>query len=224
MKYLNRILFSKRSRIKEALILQKYASPKKTLEIGAVTKANSIYFPNLTTLNTVPGEGVDIVANAEDLRTIIADETYEIVLCLSVLEHTLHPERLLNEIGRILKKDGMLILSVPFMLPLHEAPQDYWRFTKYGLKHLIQERFSTIEFIEIMNTMESLGYILHRLFMQTRVMNSRFLTFPFYVLSKLCYLFKGIITKEYGSITTKFPEQNILAAGYYFIGTKGVRS
>lgn len=184
MKLLNKILFSKRSRTKEVLILKRYASPNKTLEIGAISKANSIYFPNLTTLNTAPYEGVDVVADAENLSKAISDEAYEIVLCLSVLEHTMHPQQAINEIWRILKKEGLLILSVPFIMPLHEVPEDYWRFTKYGLKQLVQEKFSTIELIENMNTMESLGYILHRLFMQSRVMNSRILTFPFFLLGK----------------------------------------
>lgn len=222
MKLLNKILFSKRSRTKEVLILKRYASPNKTLEIGAISKANSIYFPNLTTLNTAPYEGVDVVADAENLSKAISDEAYEIVLCLSVLEHTMHPQQAINEIWRILKKEGLLILSVPFIMPLHEVPEDYWRFTKYGLKQLVQEKFSTIELIENMNTMESLGYILHRLFMQSRVMNSRILTFPFFLLAKICYLFKSIITKEYGSIINKSPEKDILANSYFFIGKKEV--
>lgn len=61
------------------------------------------------------------------------------IFCLSVLEHLSEPKLFLNECSRILKQDGKLILQVPFMWQVHEAPHDYFRYTEYGLKHLLSD-------------------------------------------------------------------------------------
>jgi SAM-dependent methyltransferase len=55
------------------------------------------------------------------------------VLCAQVLEHVPDPVMLLDEICRILRHGGQLILTCPFVWELHEEPHDYLRFTKYWL-------------------------------------------------------------------------------------------
>ncbi len=59
------------------------------------------------------------------------------VLCTEVLEHTSEPEKALQEIARILQSNGWLFLSVPLLIGLHEEPHDYYRYTVYGLHHLL---------------------------------------------------------------------------------------
>jgi SAM-dependent methyltransferase len=58
------------------------------------------------------------------------------VLCTEVLEHSGQPFEVLKEIKRILKPGGHVILSTPFIYPLHEPPNDHWRFTEYGIKKI----------------------------------------------------------------------------------------
>jgi hypothetical protein len=46
----------------------------------------------------------------------------------------------------VLRPGGWLVLSAPFYWPLHEEPHDYFRFTRYGLEHLMREAgFTRIE-------------------------------------------------------------------------------
>ena len=45
----------------------------------------------------------------------------------------------LNESYRILKDNGTIILQVPFMWWVHEAPYDYFRYTPYGLKYMFEK-------------------------------------------------------------------------------------
>lgn len=73
---------------------------------------------------------------------------FDVAFCLEVLEHTLYPRIIINNIYGSLKKGGKLYLSVPFLFEVH-SDEDYWRFTKYGLEHLLKE-FSefTIESFE----------------------------------------------------------------------------
>src|SRR5262249_22644967 len=64
------------------------------------------------------------------------DESFDTVLSIQVLEHTPRPQALLNEMSRVLKRDGTLILSAPFCFRLHEEPHDYFRYSPHGLRHM----------------------------------------------------------------------------------------
>lgn len=63
--------------------------------------------------------------------------TFDTVLLLEVLEHVSNPERVLAEISRVLKPGGAILISVPFLYPLHDAPHDYRRYTAPGLIHML---------------------------------------------------------------------------------------
>jgi len=64
-------------------------------------------------------------------------ETFHVVVCVDVLEHVEDPVLMMKEISRVLVKGGVLILSTPFFFYLHEAPYDFFRFSKYGLKKVV---------------------------------------------------------------------------------------
>jgi SAM-dependent methyltransferase len=65
------------------------------------------------------------------------DSVFDYVLCTEVMEHVSEPDDFLKEIYRVLKPGGILIMTIPFLVPLHEEPYDFYRYTKYGLKHLL---------------------------------------------------------------------------------------
>jgi SAM-dependent methyltransferase len=67
-----------------------------------------------------------------------ADETFDTVLLLEVLEHVADARSVLANIARVLKPGGVLLLSVPFLYPLHDAPYDHRRFTAPGLEAAIR--------------------------------------------------------------------------------------
>jgi SAM-dependent methyltransferase len=75
----------------------------------------------------------------------IADSSYDSLFCHSVLEHTPEPWKAFDEFYRILNKNGILILSVPFIFYVHGAPYDYFRFTKYGVVQLAKKAGFTVE-------------------------------------------------------------------------------
>jgi SAM-dependent methyltransferase len=63
----------------------------------------------------------------------LADASLDCVVLLEVLEHLEHPRRALGEIARVLKPGGRLLLSMPFLYPIHDAPHDFQRYTTHGL-------------------------------------------------------------------------------------------
>ena len=66
------------------------------------------------------------------------DESYDTILATEVLEHCPEPIQILNEIYRVIKKDGYVFLTVPFLWPLHETPHDEYRYTPFALNRLLE--------------------------------------------------------------------------------------
>lgn len=64
----------------------------------------------------------------------LSDDAVDHVLLLDVLEHIPDPVRCLAEIFRVLKPGGTLTIQVPFMYPIHDAPLDFHRWTRFGLR------------------------------------------------------------------------------------------
>ena len=69
-------------------------------------------------------------------RLPFPDESFNTVLSVQVLEHTPDPAALVLEMARVLRPDGLLILTAPFSFRLHEEPHDYFRFSVHGLREL----------------------------------------------------------------------------------------
>jgi len=68
------------------------------------------------------------------------------VVCNQVLEHIFNPDRFLQELSRVLKPGGELLLTVPFVWDEHEQPWDYARYSSYGLRDLLERNgFSVLE-------------------------------------------------------------------------------
>ena len=61
------------------------------------------------------------------------DCSVDVVLCTQVLEHAERHTYLLEEIFRVLKPGGELIVTVPFIYEEHEQPYDFRRWTSFGL-------------------------------------------------------------------------------------------
>jgi SAM-dependent methyltransferase len=73
-------------------------------------------------------------------RLPFRDQSIDTLLALEVLEHVPDPNLLLAEFARVLKPDGTLLLTVPFLAPLHQMPFDYYRYTPPGISSLLERQ------------------------------------------------------------------------------------
>jgi SAM-dependent methyltransferase len=67
------------------------------------------------------------------------DNMADTVVSISVMEHLCEPQQFLRECYRILKKDGVILLQVPWQWWIHEAPHDFFRYTPYGLRYMLEK-------------------------------------------------------------------------------------
>ncbi len=65
------------------------------------------------------------------------DETFEVILSANVLEHVAEPWRWLQELQRLIKPGGIIVIISPLSWPFHEAPVDCWRIYPDGMRSLI---------------------------------------------------------------------------------------
>jgi len=76
----------------------------------------------------------------------VPDETFDSALCTAVLEHLEEPERAIRECCRVLRPGGVAIYSVPFIWHLHEQPRDFFRYSCFGLRYLLEKAgFEVVE-------------------------------------------------------------------------------
>jgi SAM-dependent methyltransferase len=83
-----------------------------------------------------PSADVDIFCDGHDLP--FQDQTFDAVIIHAVLEHVLDPVRVVSEIHRVLKPEGLVYSAVPFMQQVHEQAYDFTRYTLSGHRRLFR--------------------------------------------------------------------------------------
>lgn len=91
----------------------------------------------------------------------LADDEFDGALCSQVLEHVFNPDEFLNEINRVLRPGGNLVLTVPFVWDEHEQPHDCARYSSFGLKAMLER--AGFEIVEHRRTLSDLR-VLFQLF------------------------------------------------------------
>lgn len=80
------------------------------------------------------------------------NESFDLVLCNQVLEHVFNPDTFLKELNRVLVPGGRIILTVPFVWDEHEQPNDFGRYTSFGLSHLMRENGFDVIYLKKLNS------------------------------------------------------------------------
>ena len=122
--------------------VQRLLSEEKDLLILDCGCGNKPYFPFFENMSSLyigidlrRTKYVDVVGDTEKLP--FKESLFDVVLCTQVLEHTLSPSTLIDEIYRVLKRNGFLFLSTHGVWPVHDPSFDFWRWTDLGLKKML---------------------------------------------------------------------------------------
>jgi SAM-dependent methyltransferase len=79
---------------------------------------------------------------------LLYENSCDIVLVEQVFEHVRNPWAAANNINKMLRPGGRVLITTPFYLKVHGAPMDYWRWTTSGLRALLEDSGFTIENVD----------------------------------------------------------------------------
>ena len=96
----------------------------------------------------------DVLASCENLP--FKSASFDFCLFTQVYEHVSAPRQTAREVFRVLKENGILLLSTHAVAPVHNYPADYWRWTDQGLKMMLKEYFPEIDVYEIVTPLETI--------------------------------------------------------------------
>ncbi len=124
------------------------------LDAGAGEGRYSSYFSRQTYVGVDLGVGdsgwnyseLDALADLSQLP--FRGDTFAAAINIVTLEHVREPQLVMAELARTLAPGGRLLLIVPHEWEEHQQPHDYFRYTQYGLRYLVEKSGMRIESIE----------------------------------------------------------------------------
>lgn len=138
----------------------------KTLDVGCGTKPYEKYFGSseyigLEIESTIHRDYTKADKFYGGGEFPFADSEFDSVVTNQVLEHVFTPGIFLSEINRVLKKEGTLLLTVPFAWDEHEQPYDYARYSSFALRFLFDKHgFEIISEIKSANNLSAIFQLL----------------------------------------------------------------
>ncbi|MAE43262.1 hypothetical protein CMO93_05805 [Candidatus Woesearchaeota archaeon] len=138
-----------------------------------------------------------VICDAKSLP--LKKSKFDGIVCVNSLYYHNNPYKSIKEFSNVLRKNGKLVLVTPFIYPVHDAPDDKYRFTEYGIKELLKENFNIKEIKTIGGIFNLPAVFFHSLIKGIPLMvpkNIRKLVsfisiimfYPFYILAQLISL------------------------------------
>jgi SAM-dependent methyltransferase len=194
-----------------------YRTDNCVLDLGCGNSNYINYFPNRIGIDIVSKAGVNVVGDAYNLP--FRADTFSMILSTEMLEHVREPQRVIDEIQRILKPEGKLVLTTRFIFPLHDTPNDFYRFTQYGLGHLFRG-WSRFDIAPEIGSFETFGVLLQRMAFQCDFYAARFVRFLLLLAARLIGILNLLIKAQYGNIARTTQVKQILVSGWYVVAVK----
>ena len=113
---------------------------KKVLDVGAgnFSRYKDLFkFDEYIRMDIRPMAGIDVVGEIENIP--FPDETFDSIICTQVLGDVFNIKKAFEELHRVLKQSGVILVTESLLSHLHDEPNDYWRFTEHSLRRLAEE-------------------------------------------------------------------------------------
>jgi SAM-dependent methyltransferase len=129
--------------------VSKLSADVKILDVGAghgdfadIFEGRSYY-----SLDIVPYPEVDLVADLGEVNPF-KDGAFDVVVLMNVLEHVYESRSLLKSISRIVASGGSVVITVPFLLKVHQGPFDFSRYTPYFIEKMAADAGLQVESLQ----------------------------------------------------------------------------
>jgi SAM-dependent methyltransferase len=93
--------------------------------------------PRMVNVDLAVNPAVAVAGDA--LALPFADGSFSLVISQETVEHVPDPFQAVREMARVLAPGGTLYLQAPFIIGYHPGPEDYWRFSRAGMRRLVEQ-------------------------------------------------------------------------------------
>ncbi|GAA1963174.1 hypothetical protein GCM10009798_23840 [Nocardioides panacihumi] len=157
--------------------------------------------------------GVTYVGDIQSMPQV-PSAYYDTAVSLEVFEHVPDPRAAAAEVFRVLQPGGTFIMSVPHMSRLHEEPYDFFRYTKYGVRRILEDAGFTD--VEVTKRGGLLSFVGHQV--STAILT---LTWRIPGVRRLGWtLNKWLVTRLAYSVDSRLDRGGLFAMGYTAIAKK----
>jgi ubiquinone/menaquinone biosynthesis C-methylase UbiE len=153
---------------------------------------------------------IDIKSNIECIP--LESGTFDYILLTQVLEHVPEPQKVMDELSRLLKPTGKIIMSVPQCVGEHQQPYHFFNFTRFGIGYLANKSNLKINTLETMG-----GYFTH---------TSQMLQIAGYkllgqsLLTKIVFYPFRLVVCLFGLLLDQYDTNKTITTGYLVVLTK----
>jgi len=143
--FLHGLFGNRKANYKDLLSLANRSKGKVVLELGSGKMVDGAYPYSAAPLFAEAKEFIMTDVNPTfghrvlDATTMGDRDKYEVILCLSVLEHIYDYQKAIDNLHAALREGGQCVIFAPFGYPLHDEPGDYWRFTEHALRRMLSD-------------------------------------------------------------------------------------
>jgi SAM-dependent methyltransferase len=141
---------------------------EKWLDVGCGLRPYEHYFPHGSYVGVdIRNSGRSITMKEPDYFydgevLPFQDEHFDGAINTQVLEHVKNPQSLLNEINRVLRANGTLIVSTPFAWEEHEIPYDFFRYSRFGMSEILtSSKFDVVNMKKDSSSIETIAMLLN---------------------------------------------------------------
>ncbi len=176
-------------------------------------------FKTYLAIDFYPYELVNIICDIT--KTLpLKDASCDIVFMSNVLEHTPNPEFLLKECNRVLRPNGMIIGTVPFLRDIHQAPYDFFRYTHFMLERMLKESDFKNRAVESLGNPLDIYQTMQQIFfgklLKTEFSKNKFKNFLFKIIARLARKDFYLSSKFFGFVFKLAPASFEYTEGYGF--------
>jgi len=164
----------------------------------------------LYSIDIIDTEMVDCIADAHNIP--LTTSSVDIVVLQAVLEHVIDPARVIAEVKRVLRDDGLIYSETPFLQPVHEGAYDFQRYTRSGHRYLLRN-FDELASGRTGGPTEALLYIVSITI--NKMVGIKIGSLMWWMMIKLC--------KKVDNVLFSNVKYEDCSTGFYFIGRNNGR-
>lgn len=171
-------------------------------------------FDEYIKMDIEPGKNIDIVGRVENIPS--KDNSFDSIVCTQVLGDVYEIQKAFSEFYRVLKPEGILLVTESLFDSLHSEPNDFWRFTEHSLRRLAEDVGFEVKVLECRGGYRSvMAQMKARYWIERLSINGKWFARPFSFIMKI--LGQRAIFLD---LKDKSPVNQIFTHGYILIAQK----